>query len=97
MNKKITLTIIVVALTCCTSFAKPGGWIKDFLNNSNPQTTYVYYPQPMHCQPVRPSYYYPEPVIYIQPYYFQPQYVPVQPVQRNYYYQQQNWGYKHCR
>ena len=84
--KKLIATILIIGATCGSSFAKPGGWIKDFFLNNNRHShchTQVYYD--------RPTYYYQRPrvVVYEQPVYYQrqcrPQNIPMQPYQNHYY------------
>jgi hypothetical protein len=93
--KKTLLTLLLVACSASASYAKPGGWIKDFLANSGSRADYcpqnqIYYGQ-------RTVYYQPAPVvIYEYPrYYAQPQYVPMQPYQNHQYIISK--PYYHCR
>ena len=66
------------------SYAKPGGWIKDFLNRGS--CSNHYHPQNQVYYGQRTVYYQPAPVlIYEYPrYYAQPQMVPMQPYQNHY-------------
>jgi len=101
--KKLILTVLVIGTTCGSSFAKPGGWFKDLMNNSSfsiSSSSGYYAPQQTYYQPA-PVYYHPAPVVvYEQPrYYYQPQYVPVQPAYRSgssFSWQGKNY-HRHCR
>jgi len=103
--KKLVATLLIAATSCGTTFAKPGGWIKDFLNNSSfgvTSSSGYYAPQPMYYQPA-PRVYYQQPVVvYERPQYYyqpQPQYVPMRPYQQNsssFYWQGNNYN-RHCR
>ncbi len=79
MKKCALITLLILTLTS-TTWAKPGGWIKDLLKNSNNncnqnryyQTPVYYYQQPYVCYPApRPGvYYYPQNAP-MQPYQYQ--------------------------
>lgn len=73
MKKLLITTTAVITIFSTNSWAKPGGWIKDFLNNRSSSCGNYYRPVPV---------YYHEPVYYYQPrvvYYTTPQNIPMQP------------------
>lgn len=77
MKKYTLVAFLTVALTSST-WAKPGGWIKDLFKNNNCNTPQYYYV---------PAYYYEQPYVYYPAQrpgiYYYPQNTPMQP----YYYQ----------
>jgi hypothetical protein len=91
-----TLVTLLLVATASATYAKPGGWIKDFFQGSSFSYSSGYYPQQRsHC---RERVYHCEPaVIYYEPvrptyHYHQPRYIPMQPYQS---FQWQN--NRHCR
>mgnify|MGYP003329059318 CR=1 FL=1 len=91
MKKTLIVSLLLIS-GISSSWAKPGGWIKDLLkNNSSTRELHYHYESPTYYE--RPVYYYPQApvVIYERPrYYVPPAYIPVQPYQNTYY-------YPHCR
>ena len=99
-------TLIATLLITCTAttYAKPGGWIKDFFQGSSISISSGYYPQQQshchervyHCEPA--VIYYEPARIHQAPHYYQPHYnVPMQPYQnQTFQWQGKNYN-KHCR
>jgi len=98
MKKTLITTLLITACITSTSFAKPGGWIKDFFQGSSfsYSSTTGYYPQNQ-VYYERPVYYQPRVVVYERPqYYVQPRPVPMQPYQNFNYQWRGGKSHHHC-
>ena len=74
MKKILITTVGIITMFSTTTWAKPGGWIKDFLNNRSSSCGNYYRPVPVYYQ--EPVYYYYQPRVV---YYSVPQNIPMQP------------------